>query len=200
MQPKDFMTELKGAVRGGANVIGLGDVATAEAAQAACQLAGKERLVLAAVPANDAVAALLRPIEVGGPPALLAGAVVAALAQRLVRRLCEHCRVPYKPNPDLLRQANLPPDKVQDFYRAPAGTEPGSRVRALRRQRLHRPHRHFQLLVLNDVIRKLIREKAAVDVIRKEVAKVGGRTLQEDGLIKVVQGVTSVQELLRVCG
>jgi type II secretory ATPase GspE/PulE/Tfp pilus assembly ATPase PilB-like protein len=194
------MTELKAAVRGGANIIGLGDVTNAEMAQAACQLAGKERLVLASVPGNDAVGTLLGPVEVGGPPALVANGVVAVLAQRLVRRLCEHCRVPYKPNPDMLRQANLPPEKVQDFYRPPEPNEPNADCEHCGGTGYSGHLGIFELLPMNDVIRKLVREKAALDVVRNEVAKLGGRTLQEDGLIKVVQGLTSIQALLRVSG
>lgn len=199
-EPKDLVAELKALVRGGVTVFGLGDLTGPEGAQVACQLAAKERLVVASVPGRDAVATLLRPIEVGGPPALLAGAVVASVCQRLIRTLCPHCKVAYKPNPELLRQANLPPDKVQDFHRAPEPNEPGAACEHCGGSGYTGRTAIFEVLLVNDPIRKLIRDKAPVDVLRKEIAKYPMRSLQEDGLIKVVQGVTSVQELLRVCG
>jgi type II secretory ATPase GspE/PulE/Tfp pilus assembly ATPase PilB-like protein len=197
---RSFLSELKVAVRGGAKVIALGRLPDAETAAVACQVAGKERLVLAGCTAQDAVGALGGLVNLGTPTALVAGATVAVLNQRLVRKLCSRCKVAYKPNPTVLRQANLPADRVENFYRAPAANEPGAACEHCGGTGYKGVTAIFELLVLNDAIRKLVREKAAPDLIRQEAVKAGMRPLQTEGLRQVVDGRVSIEELIRVCG
>src|SRR5262249_18867442 len=130
----------------------------------------------------------------------------AILGQRLVRVLCPKCKVKYKPNPEMLRKANLPADKIKFFYRPPESPEEwpvgedgvpaegplcgGTGYRG--RTGL------FELLVVTDRIRDMIRENPNLNAIKQEAVKNGMKYLQEDGLRVVIDGKTSIQELLRV--
>ena len=111
----------------------------------------------------------------------------------------------YKPNPEMLRKANLPADKIKFFYRPPEAPARGARTAS-------RPScEHcggtgylgrtgvFELLVVTDRIRDMIRENPNLNAIRQEAVKNGMKYLQEDGLRQVIEGTTSIQELLRVC-
>ena len=120
----------------------------------------------------------------------------ATLSQRLVRVLCETCKEPYKPKPEFLEKANLPAEKVDVFYKPPenpeqicpscGGTGYMGRTGV------------FELLVVSEPMRDLIRESASPTAIKAEARKAGMIYLQEDGLRQVIQGKTSIKELMRV--
>ena len=126
-----------------------------------------------------------------------------------MRVLCPRCKKRYKPNPEMLRKANLPADKIEVFLPAP----PGSGEAHEDEDDDDRPERCrycggtgyrgrtgvFELLVVTDRIRDLIRENPNLNAIRQEAVKGGMKYLQEDGLMQVIEGRTSIQELLRVC-
>src|SRR5205823_6398498 len=126
-------------------------------------------------------------------------ALSAVLGQRLVRILCPKCKVKYKPNPEILRKANLPAEKIKHFYKPPKvedGDEPcencggtGYRGRT----------GVFELMIVTDRIRDLVRENPNLNAIRQEAVKNGMKYLQEDGLRVVMEGQTSIEEVLRVC-
>jgi type II secretory ATPase GspE/PulE/Tfp pilus assembly ATPase PilB-like protein len=205
---KTFASELRSMLRQDPDVIMIGEIRDAETAEIACQAAQTGHLVFTTIHANDTVTSIVRLLDLGVQPATLASALSAVLGQRLVRLLCPVCRVKYKPNPDMLQKANLPADKIKHFYRPPDPKEQpqsddpdepppvcencggaGYRGRA----------GIFELLVVNDRIRDLIRENPNVNALRQEAVKSGMKYLQEDGLRQVIQGKTSIQELLRVC-
>jgi general secretion pathway protein E len=194
--------ELRGVLRQAPAVVLVGEVRDRETAEMACQAAQPGRLVLAALEADDAAAGLQRLFDLGVPPPVLADALAGVLAQRLVRALCPRCKVRYKPNPDLLRKANLPADKIKFFYRPPeeevqagkpqvcghcGGTGYRGRTGV------------FELLLPTDRLRELIRARGDLSAVKQEAVKAGMRYLYEDGLRQVVEGNTSIQELLRVC-
>jgi type II secretory ATPase GspE/PulE/Tfp pilus assembly ATPase PilB-like protein len=205
---KTFASELRSMLRQDPDVIMIGEIRDAETAEIACQAAQTGHLVFTTIHANDTVTALVRLLDLGVQPATLASAVSAVLGQRLVRLLCPDCRVRYKPNPEMLQKANLPVDKIKHFYRPPDPEErkteqgedgepavcetcggTGYKGRA----------GIFELLVVNDRLRELIRHNPNVNALRQEAVKSGMKYLQEDGLRQVIQGKTSIQELLRVC-
>lgn len=206
---KTFASELRSILRQDPDVIMIGEIRDQETAEIACQAAQTGHMVFTTLHANDSVTAVVRLLDLGVQPATLASAVSGVLAQRLVRMLCPKCKVRYKPNPDMLRKANLPVDKIKFFYRPPGpedapakagkdGDEPavcsncggtGYRGRT----------GIFELLVINDKIRELIRENPNINAFRQEAVNSGMKYLQEDGMRQVIQGKTSIQELLRVC-
>jgi type II secretory ATPase GspE/PulE/Tfp pilus assembly ATPase PilB-like protein len=192
---RPFAAGLRSAARRSPDVIAVDDLPDAETAEAACEAAG-ERLVIAAVRAPDAVGGLGRLLETGAPPAALAGALTAVLGQRLVRVLCPACKQRYKPNAELVRRANLPADRIKFFYRPPEGgvlCEECDGTGYLGRVGV------FELLVVTDAVRALIRGNAGLAAIKQEAVRGGMTYLQEDGLRQVIDGATSIQELLRVC-
>jgi general secretion pathway protein E len=207
---KTFASELRSALRQDPDVIMIGEVRDQETAEIACQAAQTGHMVFTTIHANDSITALIRLLDLGVQPATLSSAVSAVLAQRLVRLLCPHCKVRYKPNPEILRKANLPADKIKHFYRPP-DPEEWKQIRRAEGGGTPPPCDHcngtgyhgrtgiFELLVINDRIRELIRDNPNLNAIKQEAVKNGLKYLQEDGLRQVIQGKTSIQELLRVC-
>jgi type II secretory ATPase GspE/PulE/Tfp pilus assembly ATPase PilB-like protein len=190
-----FAVGLRSADRRAPDVIAVDDLPDLETAEVACD-AARERTVLAAVCAGDAVGGLGWLFELGVAPTVLADALTAVLGQRLVRVLCPACKQRYKPNAELVRRANLPADRIKFFYRPPEGGPPCEECDGtgyLGRVGV------YELLLVTDAVRALIRGKASLTAIKQEAVRGGMTYLQEDGLRQVIDGATSVQELLRVC-
>jgi type II secretory ATPase GspE/PulE/Tfp pilus assembly ATPase PilB-like protein len=202
---KTFAGELRSILRQDPDVIYLGEIRDGETAEVACQAAQTGHMVLTTLHANDTVSALARLIDLGVKPFMIGSALSGVLGQRLVRILCPRCKVRYKPNPDMLHKANLPVDKIKYFYRPPdpppepeEGEEPevcehcggnGYRGRT----------GVFEMLVITDRIRDLIRDNPNMNAIKQEAVRGGLKFLQEEGLRLVIEGTTSIQEVLRVC-
>jgi type II secretory ATPase GspE/PulE/Tfp pilus assembly ATPase PilB-like protein len=199
---KTFATELRSILRQDPDVIYIGEIRDHETAEIACQAAQTGHMVFTTLHANDTVTALARLIDLGVQPFMVANAVSAILGQRLVRVLCPSCKQRYKPNADLLRKANLPADKIKYFYRPPETKQGGDDDSACPIC-LGSGYRGrtgvFEMLEITDGIRDLIRENPNFNAIRQEAVKHGMKYLQEDGLRQVIEGRTSIQELLRVC-
>jgi general secretion pathway protein E len=191
-----FAGSLRSILRQDPDVIMIGEIRDQETATIACQAATTGHLVFSTVHANDTVTALFRLLDLGVEPFMIASALTAVLGQRLVRVLCETCKEPYKPKPEFLKKANLPADKVDVFYRKPATPEQVcpqcGGTGYLGRTGI------FELLIVTDAIRDMIRENPSVNAIKAEARKNGMIYLQEDGLRQVIQGKTSIEELLRV--
>jgi type II secretory ATPase GspE/PulE/Tfp pilus assembly ATPase PilB-like protein len=205
---KTFASELRSILRQDPDVIYIGEIRDQETAEIACQAAQTGHMVFTTLHANDTVTALARLIDLGVAPFTVAGAVSAVLGQRLVRLLCPKCKRRYRPNPEMLRKANLPADKIEYFYRPPPGAdgdgeaeggEEKERCRVCGGAGYRGRTGVFELLVLNDRMRDLVRENPNLNAIRQEAVKNGMKYLQEDGLMQVIEGRTSIQELLRVC-
>ena len=191
-----FAGSLRSILRQDPDVIMIGEIRDTETANIACQAANTGHMVFSTVHSNDSVTALFRLLDLGVEPFMIASALSAILAQRLVRKLCETCKEPYKPKPEFLEKANLPAAKVDVFYRPPeqpeeicptcGGTGYMGRTGI------------FELLVITDSMRDMIRENPSLNAIKAEARKNGMIYLQEDGLRQVIQGKTSIKELLRV--
>jgi type II secretory ATPase GspE/PulE/Tfp pilus assembly ATPase PilB-like protein len=191
-----FAQSLRSVLRQDPDVVMIGEIRDEETAKIACQAANTGHMVFSTVHANDTITALYRLLDLGVEPFMVSTSVSAILAQRLARRLCSHCKEPYSPNPDLLKAVGLPPSKVKEFYRPPVSSKAVcthcgglgfyGRIGV------------FELLTINERMRDLIRDKAAVSAIRNEARKDGMLYMQEEGLRLVVRGVTSVDEVRRV--
>jgi type II secretory ATPase GspE/PulE/Tfp pilus assembly ATPase PilB-like protein len=200
-----YASEMPAFFRQDPDVALIGELEDAETANMGCQAAQTGRLVLTSINAPDAVAGLFRLIEMGLPPPMVANAVTAVLAQRLVRVLCPKCKVRYKPNPDMLRKANLPTN-IKYFYRPPEpgenqtdGVEDGGGVcRACRGTGYRGRTGVFEMLVINDRIRDLISANPSLITMQQEAVRAGMRHLKEDGLRQVIEGNTFIKEYLRV--
>ena len=191
-----FASSLRSILRQDPDVIMVGEIRDQETATIACQAANTGHMVFSTVHSNDAVTALFRLLDLGVEPFMIASALSAVLGQRLVRLLCDACKEPYKPKPEFLKKANLPADKVDVFYRRPENPEQvcpqcggtGYFGRA----------GIFELLVITEPIREMLRENPSLTKIKAEARRGGMIYLQEDGLRQVIQGRTSIEELLRV--
>src|SRR5262245_15748452 len=191
-----FAGSLRSILRQDPDVIMIGEIRDQETATIACQAATTGHMVFSTVHANDTVTALFRLLDLGVEPFMIASALTAVLGQRLVRVLCENCKEPYKPKPEFLKKANLPADKVEFFYRRPA--EPGQVCPQCGGTGYLGRTGIFELLVITDSMRDMIRENPSINAIKAEARKNGMIYLQEDGLRQVIQGKTSIDELLRV--
>ena len=205
---KTFASELRSVLRQDPNVIMIGEIRDQETAEIACQAAQTGHVVFSTIHANDTVTAIGRLIDLGVQPFLISSSLAAILGQRLVRLLCPTCKVRYKPNPDLLRKANLPADKIKFFYRPPDPADQQDAANADNPENApcktcggtgyHKRTGIYELLIVTEKIRELIRANPNLNAIRQEAIKEGMRYLHEDGLRKVLEGETSIQELLRV--
>lgn len=203
---KTFASELRSILRQDPDVIMIGEIRDSETAEIACQAANTGHMVFSTIHANDTITAVGRFLDLGVQSFMIASALSAILGQRLVRLLCPECKVKYKPNPDILRKVNLPADKIKYFYKPPSKNgekddeeEEGSTgCEKCGGTGYHGRTGIFELLIINDKLRELIRDNPNLNAIRQEAAKTGMRFIFEDGLRQVVEGATSVQELLRV--
>jgi type II secretory ATPase GspE/PulE/Tfp pilus assembly ATPase PilB-like protein len=193
---QNFATNLRSILRQDPDVIMIGEIRDNETATIACQAANTGHMVFSTVHSNDTVTALFRLLDLGVEPFMIASALTAVLGQRLVRVLCDTCKEPYKPKPEFLKKANLPVEKVDVFYRRPENAEQVCQVCGgtgyFGRTGL------FELLIITEAMRDMIRENPSINKIKAEARKHGMIYLQEDGLRQVIQGRTSIDELLRV--
>lgn len=199
---KTFASELRSILRQDPDVIYVGEIRDNETAEIACQAAQTGHMVLTTLHANDTVTAIGRLMDLGVQPYMISNAVSAVLGQRLVRVLCPKCKQKYTPNPETIRKANLPADKIKFFFRPPP-TKEDAREKDKCPRCGGTGYRGrtgvFELLVLTDKLRDMIRENPNLNAIRQEAVKSGMTALQEDGLRQVIEGETSIQELMRVC-
>jgi Type II secretory pathway, ATPase PulE/Tfp pilus assembly pathway, ATPase PilB len=122
---------------------------------------------------------------------LIQTAVTAVLAQRLARRLCPKCREPYPPPDDLIKKVGLKPGMIKHIYKE-KGCEACGSAGFKGRMGLH------ELMVMTDQIRELITESPSIEELKRAARNSGTKSLQTDGLLKVLKGVTSLTEVVRV--
>jgi type II secretory ATPase GspE/PulE/Tfp pilus assembly ATPase PilB-like protein len=172
------------------------DLINVDSARILLEQAASKRSVVTSIRAKDSIDAIQRILAMGVQPSELAPAVRAVFSQRLVRRLCETCKEAYNPPPQVLSQMGLPQGRVQAFYRPPQQREEVcpecGGIGYLGRTAI------FEVLVVDDNVRKAIAANARPEAILDAARRAGMRTLQEEGILLVVKGVTSMQELIRV--
>mgnify|MGYP000957628884 FL=1 len=175
------------------NIILVGEIRDHETAEIAIQAALTGHLVFSTLHTNDAPGALTRLMDMGVKPFLVASAVQAILAQRLVRVLCKHCKKPMVPDPVDLKTVGLKPEAVggKTLYAAVGCKE-------CKNQGYRGRMGVYELLEMNSVIRELTFQQASSIKIRNEARQNGMTTLQEDGVRKVLLGTTTIDEVLTI--
>ena len=184
---------LRSVLRQDPDVIMVGEIRDRETAEIAMQAALTGHFVFTTLHANDTVATITRLVDIGLEMTLIQTALSAVLAQRLTRVLCKKCREQYVPEDDFFRELGLRPGFVPHIYRekgCPSCLESGFKGRS----------GVFELMVLNDEIKDLLVGRPSILAIKKVAKKFGMRTLQEDGMRKVIAGITSINEVHRVAG
>lgn len=157
-----------------------------------------ERLIITSMPAREAAEALLRLLQMKLPQPLFASAITGVLYQRLIRKLCTDCKVGYTPPPDVLKKLGIPPGKVQQLYRPPKGEEIEKPCQTCQGIGYLGRTGIFELLEVNDQMREILAKQPNLDLLKKAARADGQRSLQEEGILLVAKGVTSLPELMRV--
>lgn len=186
-----FASILRSVLRQDPDVLLIGEIRDRETAEIACQAALTGHFVFSTLHANDSVATITRLLDLGLDATLLQSAITAVLGQRLARRLCLECREPCPPPPGLIKKFNLKPGVVDHIYKE-KGCDACGGTGFRGRLGIH------ELLTVNDDIRGLMTEQPSINDLKAAAVKNGTHTLQIDGLMKVIEGVTSVSEVLRV--
>ena len=184
-----FANGLRSILRQDPDVIMVGEIRDKETAEVALQASLTGHLVFSTLHTNDAATSLTRLIDMGLEPFLISTSVIAILAQRLVRSVCLKCKEEYAPSEAVLRELEIE-EKVK-FYRG-RGCSTCKNTGFMGRIGI------FELLVVNDAIKKMVEEKYSADQIKKKAMELGMKTLHDDGLDKVRLGLTTVEEILRV--
>ena len=183
------------------NVIVVRDLVNAKTLKLICDEVDAEgRMAVGTVRAKDSAEALLRIYAIErAPVAEFRDQVTAVLSQRLVRKLCDKCKEAYAPPPELLKQLGLPADKVRAFYRPPKSDEDKRDIcRECGGVGYLGQTAIFELMVVDDLLRKTLAATPKLDALRLAARKGGTKTLQEEGILMVVRGATSLPELMRV--
>ena len=189
-----FAGALRSILRSDPDVVLLGEIRDHETAQIAIEAALTGHLVLSTLHTNDAPSAITRLIEMGIEPFLVGSALDCVVAQRLARKLCDKCRVPYRPTPEEMTSARfpwLPGEPVPELYR-PGGCTACSRTGYRGRLALHEVMR-----VTEDIERHAVSHSSSAE-IAATAARQGMISLRNDGWRKVIAGNTSIEEILRV--
>jgi type IV pilus assembly protein PilB len=188
-----FASALRSILRHDPDIVMIGEVRDKETAIIAIEAALTGHLVLTTLHTNDAPSALTRLTEMGIEPFLTSSAIDCIVAQRLARRLCLNCRKPYKPSRKALLEIGFPLDdnNVPTLYKA-VGCKMCSNTGYRGRIGL------FEVLLVTEQIERLIVNKATTDEIAKVAREEGMRPLRFDGYEKVKQGITTIEEVMRV--
>jgi type II secretory ATPase GspE/PulE/Tfp pilus assembly ATPase PilB-like protein len=186
-----FASILRSVLRQDPDVLLVGEIRDKETAEIACQAALTGHFVFSTLHANDTVATITRMLDLGLDPMLIQTAVTAVLGQRLARKLCEQCKEAYPPPQELLERLGVKPGVVKQIYRE-KGCDACGGSGYKGRLGLH------ELMVMNDDIRKLITAEPNINELKQATRRAGTRSLQTDGLMKVLKGLTSVNEIVRV--
>jgi type IV pilus assembly protein PilB len=187
-----FSAALRSILRQAPNVIMIGEIRDLETASIAINASLTGHLVFSTLHTNDAPSAVTRLIDIGVKPFLVASSTRALMAQRLVRKVCRKCATQHMPSETELRTLNLDPNNVQEatFLRGKGCTD-CSQTGFRGRMGI------FEIFVIDDEARKLIYEKVPSSVLRSRAREMGMRTLREDGVRKVLGGLTTADEVIR---
>ncbi|MCO6431871.1 MAG: type II secretion system ATPase GspE [Deltaproteobacteria bacterium] len=188
-----FATGLRAILRQDPDVVMVGEIRDTETAEIAIQASLTGHLVFSTLHTNDSAGAVTRLLDMNVEPFLVSSSLLAVMAQRLIRRLCTHCRDSYEMSDEEIRELGLAPESIKSRKAFKAGTKECSacqNTRYVGRSGIH------ELLVIDDAIRALILQRVDSGTIKAQAMKRGFSTLRMDGARKVLAGITSVEEVL----
>jgi general secretion pathway protein E len=186
-----FASGLRAIMRLDPDIIMVGEIRDPETAEAATQAALTGHLVLSSIHANDAPGALYRLAHLGVERHLLVSAVIGVVAQRLVRRVCPHCKTLVDPTPEEQEAFQAVMDETLGQYHAGEGCTYCVRTGYLGRTGV------FEILVMSRATRRLLIEGRGVDELKAQAVEDGLTTMRYDGMLKVKQGITTPREVMR---
>jgi len=187
-----FARCLRSYLRQDPDIILIGEVRDLETAEIAVQASLTGHLVFSTLHTNDAPSAIARLLDLGLEPFLVTATLEAVVGQRLVRRICTHCKTPFDPSDELLMELELTRDdtKGKQFYYG-RGCEFCNNTGYRGRIGI------FETMVLDDEIRDMIMNHASTQALRQEARKRGMRTLREAGLLAIYDGITTIEEVVK---
>ena len=188
----DFSRIIRSMLRQAPNIILVGEMRDQETAQMGIQASLTGHLVFSTLHTNDAPGAVTRMIDMGVPPYLVASSVIAVLAQRLVRLICTKCKQPYTPTDAQLEAAGITPEQA-----ATATFMKGKGCAHCNKNGYRGRQGIFELMMMTAKVRELSFQGASTQDIRKMAIAQGMTTLYEDGIRKVLRGVTTLEEVFR---
>jgi len=187
-----FARALRSFLRQDPDIILIGEIRDLETAQISVQASLTGHLVLTTLHTNDAPSAIARLMDLGLEPFLITATLEAIVAQRLVRRICVHCKTEYVPTEQQLMELALRPEEVGG-HRFCYGKGCDYCNNTGYRGRLG----IYEIMVLDDTIREMIMDREATTLLRREAIKRGMRTLRESGLLAIYDGITTLDEVVR---
>jgi type IV pilus assembly protein PilB len=187
-----FARCLRHILRQDPDVILVGEIRDMETAEIAIHASLTGHLVFSTLHTNDAPTAITRLLDLGLEPYLVTSTLEAVVAQRLVRKVCVHCRSEFEPTEDMLWELSLTPEEVRGrtFYFG-KGCEQCNNTGYRGRIGI------FEIMRLDDALRDLILKQASTNVVREEAKKRGMRSLRDSGLLDVFDGVTTIEEVVK---
>jgi len=190
-----FASGLRSYLRHDPDVIMVGEIRDVETAEIAIQAALTGHLVFSTIHTNDSAGAFTRLIDMGVEPFLVSSSLSLSLAQRLLRRLCTVCKQPHVPSHAEIKQVDLKEDHLEQaggiIFR-PQGCKECNQTGYMGRTAI------YEMLSVTDEIRELVMNRSDASTIKRAAVRAGMTTMREDGLLKVLSGHTSIEELLRV--
>src|SRR5215471_278116 len=187
-----FAMALRSILRQAPNVIMIGEIRDLETASIAINASLTGHLVFSTLHTNDAPSAVTRLVDIGVKPFLVASSTRCLMAQRLVRKVCRQCAQPYQATEQELRALSLTSDNMQN-----ATLQKGRGCSNCSNTGCRGRFGIFEIFIIDDEARKLIYDKAPSSVLRARAREMGMRTLREDGVRKVVAGMTTPDEVIR---
>jgi general secretion pathway protein E len=185
-----FARGLRAILRQDPDVVMIGEIRDLETAEIAVQASLTGHLVLSTLHTNSAVGAITRLMDMGIEPFLISSSMVGIVAQRLVRVLCHHCREPYEPSPEEYKYLMQDPANPVTIYRAKGCQE-------CLQQGYKGRLGIYEVIEVDDNIRGMI-HRHADEVDLESIARKKGPSIQQDGIAKVLAGLTSIEEVVRV--
>jgi Tfp pilus assembly pilus retraction ATPase PilT len=188
-----FPAALRSILRQAPNIIMIGEIRDLETASIATNASLTGHLVFSTLHTNDAPSAVPRLIDLGVQPFLVASSVRAVLAQRLIRRLCNNCKQPGELTDTELRALQIDRGQLSDAQvMRPVGCELCRQIGYKGRMGI------FEIFVIDDEVRHMINKRTSTFILRQRARELGMRTLREDGVRKVLAGLTSAEEVISI--
>jgi len=186
-----FPAALRSILRQAPNIIMIGEIRDLETATIATNASLTGHLVFSTLHTNDAPSAVARLIDIGVQPFLVASSVRAIMAQRLVRRLCQNCEQPGEMSETELRALRIEPGQLREAQvMKPVGCEQCRQTGYKGRMGI------FEIFIIDDEVRHMINKRRSTLTLRQRARELGMRTLREDGVRKVLAGLTSADEVI----
>ena len=187
-----FAAALRAILRQAPNIVMIGEIRDMETGSIAINASLTGHLVFSTLHTNDAPGAVTRLVDIGVKPFLVASSTRCLMAQRLVRKICKKCMAPYTPTEQEMRSLGLTMDMVKN-----ANIQKGRGCQNCNNSGNRGRFGIFEIFVVEDEARKLIYDRVPTTVLRQRAREMGMRTLREDGIRKVLAGLTTPEEVIR---